>query len=281
MLYNKFLIEKIIKNALIEDINYIDLTTDILLEEDQMGRAIMIAKEEGVIAGISVVEMVFGLIDSMMEVIPVKKDGDFVAEGEKLIEIGGKIKNLLKGERIALNFLQRMSGIATKSRRYSELVKDYDVKVVDTRKTTPGLRILEKYAVRVGGCHNHRFNLSDAVLIKDNHIKAVGSITRAIDQCRKNVSHTVKIEVEVETIQQLKEALEAKADIIMLDNMSIETMKEAVAITNKSAILEASGNITKEKLLKIAEIGVDIISVGELTHSTKAMDISMNLVNEG
>ncbi|AKL93540.1 nicotinate-nucleotide pyrophosphorylase [Clostridium aceticum] len=280
-MYNKFLIEKIIKNALIEDINYIDLTTDILLEEDQMGRAIMIAKEEGVIAGISVVEMVFGLIDSMMEVIPVKKDGDFVAEGEKLIEIGGKIKNLLKGERIALNFLQRMSGIATKSRRYSELVKDYDVKVVDTRKTTPGLRILEKYAVRVGGCHNHRFNLSDAVLIKDNHIKAVGSITRAIDQCRKNVSHTVKIEVEVETIQQLKEALEAKADIIMLDNMSIETMKEAVAITNKSAILEASGNITKEKLLKIAEIGVDIISVGELTHSTKAMDISMNLVNEG
>ncbi|ARE85711.1 carboxylating nicotinate-nucleotide diphosphorylase [Clostridium formicaceticum] len=280
-MYNKFLLEKIIKNALIEDINYTDLTTDTLLEESNRGKAMMIAKEEGVIAGISVVEMVFKLIDPTMEIIPMKEDGDCVTKGEKIIEIRGKTKNLLKGERVALNFLQRMSGIATKSREYSEFVKGYAIKIVDTRKTTPGLRVLEKYAVKVGGCHNHRFNLSDAVLIKDNHIKAVGSITQAIKQCRKKVSHTVKIEVEVETIQQLKEALEAKADIIMLDNMSTQTMKEAVAITNKTAILEASGNITKEKLIEIAEIGIDIISVGELTHSIKAMDISMNLVKEG
>lgn len=279
-MYNRFLVEKIIKNALIEDINYTDITTDILFNENNKAQAVMKAKEEGVVAGIKVVEMVFKLIDESIHFTAFKKDGDLVTKEETILELKGKTKNLLTGERLALNLIQRMSGIATKARSYKDIVKEYPVRVVDTRKTTPGLRVLEKYAVRMGGCHNHRFNLSDAVLIKDNHIKAVGSIKNAIEKCRENIPHTTKIEVEVETIEQLREALEAEVDIIMLDNMSMETMKEAVAITKKKAILEASGNVTGERLLEIAEIGVDVISVGELTHSVKALDISMNIIDD-
>jgi nicotinate-nucleotide pyrophosphorylase (carboxylating) len=278
-LLNQFLAEDIIKIAIKEDINYGDITSDILIDENSKSEAIITAKEEGVIAGISVAEMVFKVIDESIIFIPIKKDGEEVARGESIAKIAGNTRSILKGERVALNLIQRMSGIATKSRSYAQLVQGMPVRIVDTRKTTPGLRALEKYAVRVGGCYNHRFNLSDAVLIKDNHIKAVGSITKAVEKCREQVPHTVKIEVEVENLEQLKEAIKAKADIVMLDNMDKETMKKAVEINNESLILEASGNMSIEKVKEIAEIGIHIISVGALTHSVKAMDLSLNIID--
>ncbi|QXM07068.1 carboxylating nicotinate-nucleotide diphosphorylase [Crassaminicella indica] len=277
-MYNKFLVEKIIKDALIEDMSYGDTTTDLLIEEDAFSEAYMIAKERGVIAGLLVAQSVFKLLDETIEFDILKKDGELVEKGEKIAKVKGSTKNILKGERLALNLLQRMSGIASQSRRYADLVKDYKTRVVDTRKTTPNLRILEKYAVRVGGCHNHRFNLSDAVMIKDNHIKAVGGIKQAVEKIRENIPHTTKIEVEVTDLKELKEALDIGADIIMLDNMDIETMKRAVEITKGRALLEASGNITLERIKDIAKIGVDVISVGALTHSVKAMDISLMIL---
>jgi nicotinate-nucleotide pyrophosphorylase (carboxylating) len=278
-MFNKFLVEKIIENALIEDMNYGDLTTDLLIEDSSISKAIMIAKEDGVIAGIPIAERVFKLLDQNMVFDANKKDGDDIKQGEQIAVIQGSTINILKGERLALNLIQRMSGIASQAKRYADAVKDYPTKIVDTRKTTPGLRVLEKYSVRMGGCYNHRFNLSDAVMIKDNHIKAMGSITNAIEKARKHIPHTIKIEVEVESLEQLKEALKAKADIIMLDNMDLETMKEAVSLAKGKAILEASGNITIEKVRSIAEIGIDIISVGALTHSVRAMDISLKIVS--
>lgn len=277
-MYNKFLVEKIIKNALIEDMNYGDTTTDILIDEDSISEAFMIAKEEGIIAGLPIGQIVFKLLDEKIVFESIKNDGDFVKVGEKIAKIKGSTKNILKGERLALNLIQRMSGIASKARKYVDIVDEYHTRVVDTRKTTPGLRILEKYAVRVGGCFNHRFNLSDGVMIKDNHIKAVGSIEKAVERVRKNISHMTKIEVEVTNLNELQEAINAKADIIMLDNMDVETMKKAVDITKGKAILEASGNVTKDRLKDIAKIGVDVISVGALTHSVKAMDISLMIV---
>jgi nicotinate-nucleotide pyrophosphorylase (carboxylating) len=278
-MFNKFLVEKIIENALIEDMNYGDLTTDLLIEDSSISKAIMIAKEDGVIAGIPIAERVFKLLDQNMVFDANKKDGDDIKQGEQIAVIQGSTINILKGERLALNLIQRMSGIASQAKRYADAVKDYPTKIVDTRKTTPGLRVLEKYSVRMGGCYNHRFNLSDAVMIKDNHIKAMGSITNAIEKARKHIPHTIKIEVEVESLEQLKEALKAKADIIMLDNMDLETMKEAVSLAKGKAILEASGNVTIEKVRSIAEIGIDIISVGALTHSVRAMDISLKIVS--
>ena len=277
---NKHIVSKIIENALLEDMNYGDITTDSLIEDSVIGEAIITTKENGIIAGLSVAEMVFKILDQEITFVPKVKDGSEVSKGDDIAIIKGSLKNIIKGERTALNFLQRLSGIATLSRRYADVVKNYPAKVVDTRKTTPGLRALEKYAVKMGGCYNHRFNLSDTVLIKDNHIKAVGGISQAIEKCRINIPHTVKIEIEVETIEQLMEALVAKADIILLDNMDIETMKKAFEITAGRAILEASGNISEEKLEDIAAIGIDIISVGALTHSVKAMDISLNIVNQ-
>ncbi|QZY55007.1 carboxylating nicotinate-nucleotide diphosphorylase [Crassaminicella profunda] len=278
-MYNKFLVEKIIKNALIEDMNYGDTTTDLLIDDASFSEAYMIAKETGVVAGLLVAESVFKLLDENISFKVLKKDGTLVKKGEKIAEIKGSTKNILKGERLALNLLQRMSGIASASRRYADLVKEYQTRVVDTRKTTPNLRILEKYAVRVGGCYNHRFNLSDAVMIKDNHIKAVGSIKKAVERIRENIPHTTKIEVEVTSLKELEEALKARADIIMLDNMDLETMKRAVESTKGRAILEASGNITLERIKDIAKIGVDVISVGALTHSVKAMDISLLIID--
>ncbi|ABR46262.1 nicotinate-nucleotide pyrophosphorylase [Alkaliphilus metalliredigens QYMF] len=276
-MYNHLLIEDIIKNALIEDMNYGDITTDALVDGDKTGIAIITAKEEGVIAGTSIVEMVFKLVDQTLYVTNLKQDGEKVNTGDNMIEVDGNIKSILKGERIALNFMQRMSGIATTAREFADRVEGFNTKIVDTRKTTPGLRSLEKYAVKVGGCYNHRFNLSDAVLIKDNHIKAVGGITEAVKRCRVQIPHTAKIEVEVESLEQLEEAIEVKADIIMLDNMTVEMMKEAVQRTKGRALLEASGNMTKEKIKEVAATGVDFISVGLLTHSVKAMDISLNI----
>ncbi|SCX82576.1 carboxylating nicotinate-nucleotide diphosphorylase [Alkaliphilus peptidifermentans] len=275
---NQIYVNEIIKRAIIEDLNFGDITTDTLINDEMTGKAIITAKENGVIAGLKVIEEVFKILDADLKLTHLKKDGDEIKAGEDFVIIEGRMINILKGERIALNFLQRMSGIATKAKVYNDLVKDYNVRIVDTRKTTPGLRGLEKYAVKAGGCNNHRYNLSDAVLIKDNHIKAVGSISEAIKKCKKDLSHTVKIEIEVENLQQLKEALKAGADIILLDNMDVETMKEAVEIAKGKAILEASGNITEDRVKAIAATGVDIISIGALTHSVKALDISLNII---
>lgn len=273
---NRFILDDIIVNALKEDNNYLDITTDVLIDKDSKSTAVMTFKEDGVLCGVDIVERVFKLLNESIEVKSFYKDGDYINKGSDAFEIYGSTRDLLKGERIALNLLQRMCGIATMSRRYSEMTVG-STKVVDTRKTTPGLRVIEKYAVTVGGAFNHRFNLSDAVMIKDNHIKAVGSIKEAVKRSREFLGHTVKIEVEVTNFLELDEAIEAGADIIMLDNMSTEDMAKAVAIVDSRAILEASGGITLERIKEISEVGVDVISVGALTHSAKALDISMNI----
>ncbi|WP_110942940.1 carboxylating nicotinate-nucleotide diphosphorylase [Inediibacterium massiliense] len=280
-MYNQFLVEKIIKNALIEDMNDKDLTTDLLIEDDLYSTAYMIAKEEGVLAGILVAKKVFTMLDTDISFEILKEDGSILKKGEKIVKIKGKTKSILKGERTALNLLQRMSGIASLTNKYVDTIKEYPTRIVDTRKTTPNLRILEKYAVSIGGGYNHRFNLSDAVMIKDNHIKAVGGIKEAIQKAKRNIPHTAKIEIEVTSLEELKEALDEGVDIIMLDNMDLLTMEKAVKINNKQSILEASGNITIERVKEIAAIGVDIISVGALTHSVKAMDISLLFTDGG
>ena len=277
---DRFLIEDVIKNALIEDMNGGDITSEYLVKETSLGEGVIVAKEEGVVCGLYVSELVFNQVDSSLEFIKLKNDGDNILKGEKIAKVTGKLRSILKGERVALNFLQRMSGIASKSRLFSDMVKDYEVRVVDTRKTTPGLRLFEKYAVKVGGCFNHRYNLSDTVMIKDNHIVATGGIRKAIETARENIPHTVKIEVEVKNLEELKEALDSKPDIIMLDNMDLDTLKKAVNIVDKKVILEASGNVNEETILDIANTGVDIISVGALTHSVNSLDISLNITNQ-
>ncbi len=234
-------------------------------------------KEDGVISGLDIARQVFKTLDSNIKTIFFVKEGAEVKKGDKLFEIEGKTKAILKGERLALNIIQRMSGISTQAREYAKLVEGINVKIVDTRKTTPGLRILEKYAVKVGGCFNHRYNLSDAIMIKDNHINAAGGITKAVEKIKKRISIVTKIEVEVQTIDQLNEALKSKVDIIMLDNMSVDMMREAVEIASGEVLLEASGCITKDNLVEVAKTGVDIISVGALTHSVKTLDISLNI----
>jgi len=272
-----FEIEKIIKNALSEDMNNGDITTENLVNDEMISSAEMLAKEDGVIAGLGISEMVFKIIDDKVEFKSKVNDGDIVNKGDIIATINGKTKSILMGERTALNILQRMSGIATVTSKYVEKAKPYGVRIVDTRKTTPGLRILEKEAVKLGGGHNHRYNLSDAVMIKDNHIKAAGGIKNAVSIIRDKISHTTKIEVEVEDIEGLKEALESYADIIMLDNMSTADMAEAVKINNGQAILEASGNMTLDRIEEVSKVGVDVISVGAITHSVKALDISLNI----
>lgn len=275
-----FNIDEIIKNGLNEDITYMDITTDSLNLGDRQAVATLKAKETGIIAGIKAFNRVFEYLDDSIVVEWQVEEGAAVTVGELIAKLSGPADQLLKGERLALNILQRMCGVATMSRAYSQQVESYSVKIVDTRKTTPGLRSLEKYAVRVGGCYNHRYNLSDAVMIKDNHIAAVGSITEAVARIKASVGHMVKIEVEVQDLEQLKEALGAKADVIMLDNMSNAMMAAAVEIADGKAIIEASGGVTFERLVEIAETGVDIISVGALTHSYKSLDISMNIIME-
>lgn len=277
-LLDRFLIEETLINALKEDMNNGDITSDYLVDYEVRGKATIKSKERGVICGLDVAEIVFSIVNDSLTFSKLKVDGENVLIGEDIAVIEGSLKSILKGERVALNFLQRMSGIATKSNDMSALVEDLDVKIVDTRKTTPGLRIFEKYAVKMGGCYNHRFNLSDAVMIKDNHIEAVGGITKAVEILRNQIPHTTKIEVEVKNIEELNEALDVEADIIMLDNMDPYIMKRAVEITQGSAILEASGNISEENIREVAETGVDIISVGGLTHSFKSMDISLNII---
>jgi len=274
---NKFLLENFIKDAIIEDFNNGDITTDNLINDHHISSARMTAKASGVVSGFFVAEKVFKMIDAEITFHPLVKEGARVEPGEDILELHGKTKSILKGERLALNFMQRMSGISTLANHLSTLVKAYDVRIVDTRKTTPNLRFLEKAAVKIGGCYNHRYNLSDAVMIKDNHIIAAGGIKPAVTKIRKNISHTIKIEVEVQNLEMFKEALAVKADIIMLDNMSYEEMTEIVKINNGQSILEASGGINEETIVDVAKTGVDVISVGALTHSYQSLDISLNI----
>lgn len=272
------LIDKIIEQALLEDIGTGDITTESIIPSNLKAKGIIKTSEEGVVAGLDIVFLVFIKLDSEICFQPKIKDGNKILPGEILGEITGPARTILKGERVALNFLQRMSGIATITSKFCQQVKDFPVRIFDTRKTTPGLRILEKYAVRMGGGHNHRFGLYDAVLIKDNHIAVAGGIKSAVNSVRKQISHTAKIEVEVENLSQLQEALKVQVDTIMLDNMDLETMKEAVKMVKGEALIEASGGITLEKVREIAQTGVDLISVGALTHSVKSLDISMEIV---
>jgi len=268
-------IDRIIENALAEDIHTGDITTLAVVREGHAARAILKAKEEMVLAGIDVAARVFRLLDERVVFTPGFADGERLVPGDIIAEIEGDAALLLQGERVALNLLQRMCGIATVTARYVEAVRGTKARVVDTRKTTPGLRILEKYAVRVGGGTNHRTGLYDGVLIKENHIAAAGGVTEAVRRAKSYIPHTIKVEVETETLPQVAEALAAGADIIMLDNMDTAAMGEAVALIGGRALVEASGGVNLESIRGIAETGVDIISVGALTHSARAMDISM------
>ncbi len=270
-----FLIDNIIRNALNEDIGTGDITTLSTVAPEELISGDFIAKEDGVICGLDIVKRVYEILDEAIVLVCYFKDGNEVKKGDIIAKVGGNAQKILTGERVALNFLQRLSGIATASKRASESIKTTRTVIADTRKTTPGLRVLEKYAVKAGGGSNHRYNLSDGVLIKDNHIKASGGITKAIEKARANIPHTLKIEVEVENFEQIKEALKAGADIIMLDNMSIEQMAEAVKLIDGKALTEASGNMGEKDLYEVAKTGVDIISIGALTHTVKAMDISL------
>ena len=275
MTLNKIYVDNLIKTALLEDINYCDVTTDYLIPADQQGEGRFVSKADGVICGVEVAIRVFQLLDEEIRFEILKHDGEEVRKGDVIVTMSGRTVSLLKGERTALNLIQHMSGIAPASHRYAKIVEGTRASIADTRKTLPGLRPLQKYAVMSGGAKNHRYNLSDAAMLKDNHIDAAGGITNAITKLRTKVGHMTKIEVETRNLDELREALAAGADIIMLDNMSPELMKEAVAITDGRAVLEASGGITDETLRAVAESGVDIISIGALTHSVKAFDISM------
>lgn len=267
--------DELILNALKEDITSEDITTNSVMPNYQLGEVELICKEDGVIAGLEVFKRVFELLDEDTEVAFYCKDGDKVKNGEKLGVIKGDIRVLLSGERTALNFLQRMSGIATYTRNIADLLKGSKTKLLDTRKTTPNMRVFEKYAVKVGGGYNHRFNLSDGILLKDNHIGAAGGVKEAVKMAKEYAPFVRKIEIEVENLEMLKEALEAGADIIMLDNMSVEDMKEAVRLTQGKAETECSGNVTKENVAKLVDIGVDYISSGALTHSSPILDLSL------
>jgi nicotinate-nucleotide pyrophosphorylase (carboxylating) len=270
-------IDAIISNALAEDIHTGDITTQALQLKSGTIAGILKAKEDMTVSGLTVAARVFSLLDKASVFTPRFSDGDFVVSGSVIAEISGDASSLLQGERVALNLLQRMSGVATLTSKYVRAVEGTKARIVDTRKTTPGLRILEKYSVRVGGGINHRTGLYDGVLIKENHIAAAGGIAEAISRARSYIPHTLKIEIETESITDVQEALSAGADIIMLDNMDLKTMKEAVTIIAGRATVEASGGVNLSTVRAIAETGVDIISVGSLTHSAPSMDISMLL----
>lgn len=271
----KLNVDNLLLQALREDISDEDVTTNAVMREYKKGEAQLICKENGIIAGMDIFERVFELLDETMEVDKFAADGDTVEKGEVLAVVRGDIRVILSGERTALNYLQRMSGIATYTYKVSKLLEDSSVRLLDTRKTTPNMRIFEKYAVRVGGGHNHRYNLSDGVLIKDNHIGAAGSVAQAIKMAREYAPFVRKIEIEVENLEMLQEALDAGADIIMLDNMSVDMMKQAVAMAKGRAETECSGNMTKENIKKIKDVGVDYVSSGALTHSAPILDVSL------
>lgn len=273
----QFYIDDIIKRAITEDIHYIDVTADYLIPETQVSRCKFVAKAQGVLCGLDVAKRVFSLMDESFEATVFHQDGDEVSPGDVIMTFTGKTRQLLKGERTALNLVQHMSGVATATAQAVKLVEGTRASIVDTRKTLPGLRALQKYAVTVGGGKNHRFNLSDAAMLKDNHIDAAGGITKAITSLREKLGHMTKIEVETRTLEEVAEALAVHADIIMLDNMDCGAMRKAVEMTAGKAVLEASGGITADTLREVALTGVDIISIGALTHSVKAFDISMKI----
>lgn len=267
--------DQLIRMALQEDITSEDVSTNAVMPTATKGTVDLIAKEDGVVAGLDIYARVFTILDEKTEIDFHCKDGDEVKKGDLMATVTGDIRVLLSGERVALNYLQRMSGIATYTRQVAKLLEGSNVTLLDTRKTTPNCRVFEKYAVRVGGGCNHRYNLSDGVLLKDNHIGAAGSVTKAVQMAKAYAPFVRKIEIEVETLDQVKEAVEAGADIIMLDNMTPEVMKQAVELIDGRAQTECSGNITKENIQKIREIGVDFVSSGALTHSAPILDISM------
>lgn len=285
---NRLQVREIVHRALKEDIGSGDITTALTVPAGSFSRAEIMAKEDGVIAGQQVAAMVFeeaaaayGVEMAKVAYTPVLHDGSCVHKGDVISSIHGPTSVILTGERTALNFLQRMSGIATRTAALVSLIKHTHAHVVDTRKTTPGLRVLEKYAVRMGGGWNHRFGLYDAVLIKDNHIRAAGGVRQAVIAAKSGIPHTVKIEVEVESIEQVREALDAGADMLLLDNMSLDALRDAVALCRGRALTEASGNVDEGSIARVAETGVDLISVGALTHSVKALDLSLEIRDDG
>lgn len=270
-------IDDIIKSALLEDINYIDAATDYLVDENDISTARYVAKDDGVLCGIDVAARVFEILDKNAKCEKYFSDGQQIKKGDIIARFTASTRALLKGERTALNLIQHMSGVATATNRCVKLIEGTRASVADTRKTLPGLRVIQKYAVTVGGGKNHRYNLSDCAMLKDTHIDAYGSMTAAVNKLREGLGHTVKIEVEVGSLEELDEALSLGTEIIMLDNMSNEDMKKAVEITAGRALLEASGNVNEQTIRAIAETGVDIISLGAITHSVKAFDISMKM----
>lgn len=277
MILPSFYVDEIINTALKEDINYVDISADYLIDEEQKNDAYFVAKAEGILCGIDVAMRVFELLDPDFKKKVYFKDGDAVKKGDVIAEFSGHTTLLLKGERTALNLIQHMSGIATATNRAVRLCDGTGAQITDTRKTLPGMRALQKYAVTCGGGRNHRFNLSDCAMLKDNHIDAAGGITGAVNKLRSKLGHTVKIEVETRDLDEVNQAADAGADIIMLDNMSNEMMRSAIGIIGGRAKTEASGGITLDNVREVAETGVDIISLGALTHSVKAFDISMKM----
>ena len=267
--------DEYILSALKEDITSEDITTNSVMRKYQLGEVEIICKQDGIVAGLWVFKRVFELLDEKTEVLFLCEDGDKVKKGQRIGVVKGDIRVLLSGERTALNYLQRMSGIATYTRSIADLLEGSNTKLLDTRKTTPNMRVFEKYAVKVGGGYNHRFNLSDGILLKDNHIGAAGGVKEAVLMAKEYAPFVRKIEIEVENLDMLKEALEAGADIIMLDNMSVEDMKDAVLLAKGKAETECSGNVTKENVARLVDIGVDYISSGALTHSAPILDLSL------
>ena len=273
---NNFFIEEHVKKALEEDIGFGDITTDYLTNEDDEMTCELNSRVEGVLCGRSVFEMVFKVLSSKVEVKFYYKDGDKISKGDKLADIKGPARYILMGERVALNYIQRMSGIATETNKYQNAIGNYKAKIVDTRKTTPLFRAFEKYSVKIGGGSLHRFNLSDCAMIKDNHIKYAGSLSKAVEKLRQHISHAHKIEVECDTFEQVKEAIECRADIIMLDNMSLESMKKCVEFIDGRAIVEASGNVNLSTMNDIASTGVDIISSSAIVAKAPTLDLGLD-----
>lgn len=273
---NRFYIEEHVKKALQEDIDFEDITTDNLTDDTDTMKCYLNTREDGVFCGKDVFDTVFKVLTDNISIKFFFKDGDVIKKGDKLAEISGSARAILTAERTALNYVQRLSGIATKSRQFQDAIREYGVRMVDTRKTTPNFRIFEKYAVKVGSGYVHRFNLSDLAMVKDNHVRFAGSITNAVKKLKQNISHAHKIEVECDTLEQVKEALSCEADIIMLDNMTIDMMKEAVKIINHKAIVEASGNVDLDTLKEIAATGVDIISSSAIVAKAPTLDLGLD-----
>lgn len=276
-LLHKFIIEEHVKNALKEDIGFGDITTDYLIPENKTIKANMNTREDGILCGIDIVETVFKTLSPEIKIKKHFKDGDKIKKGDTIAEIEGSARAVLTGERTALNYIQRLSGIATETNRYQKAIGENKARITDTRKTTPGFRMFEKYAVFTGGARLHRFNLSDCVMIKDNHIQFAKSITNAVNTIREHLSHAHKIEVECDTVEQVKESISVGADIIMLDNMPCEMMKECVSLIGDKALIEASGNVTIETVEKIAQTGVDVISSSAIVAKAKTLDIALDM----